>query len=82
MIVRSHFAVVIVILTGVAGGIFPLLAPREPASFLGDDHGELLGEDGEVPTENAPNRTGDDIISYLRCNIDKHDALVSKDTPH
>lgn len=67
MTVRSHFAVVMVMLTGVGGGLLLLVAMRPPV-FTGDEQGELQGDDGDAPEETAGPRTGDDIESCFLCS--------------
>jgi hypothetical protein len=65
---RSHLAVVIVILTGVGGAIFLLLAIEDPPILTGDEQGEAFTGDSSTPVETAEPRTGDDNVSYLRWN--------------
>ena len=67
---RSHFAVVMVTLTGVGGGLL-LLAASDPPGLTGDEHGEWQGDEGDAPEETAGPCTGDDIESCFLC-IEQH----------
>lgn len=68
---RSHFAVVIVTLTGVGGGLL-LLAASDPPGLTGDEHGEWQGDEGDAPEETAGPCTGDDIESCFLCIKQHH----------
>jgi hypothetical protein len=57
-----------VILTGVGGAIFLLLAVEDPPILTGDEQGEAFTDDSSTTVETAEPRTGDDIVSYLRWN--------------
>lgn len=68
---RSHFAVVIVTLTGVGGGLL-LLAASDPPGLTGDEHGEWQGDEGDAPEETAGPCPGDDIESCFLCIKQHH----------